>query len=154
MRIQVQEDRFYFITDDYYDKFSDCGLSGNKGSGHNRPCFYCLSLEGYYWMVPISSQLNKYKTLYEEKCKKYPDYDGLEFGFVNGAEKAFLIQNVCPVTEEYISGIYKIQKGTVEVTINEDTSSKIKKKVNKVILMHKKHIRITMTDIDKILAIL
>ena len=103
-------------------------------------------------MVPISSQLSKYKTLYNEKRKKYPDYDGIEFGYVNGSERVFLIQNVCPVTEEYIAGIYTIQKGQVEVTINEDTANKIKRKVNKVILMHKKGIRITMTDISRILA--
>lgn len=110
----VQENRFYFLKDEYYDKFPDCGLSGNKGSGHNRPCFYCLNLEGYCWMVPISSQLSKYKTLYNEKRKKYPDYDGLEFGYVNGSERVFLIQNVCPVTEEYIAGIYTCTRKALE----------------------------------------
>ena len=37
--MQVQENRFYFIKDEYYEKFSDCNLAGNKGSRHNRPCF-------------------------------------------------------------------------------------------------------------------
>ena len=103
-------------------------------------------------MVPISSRLKKYKEIYQEKCEKFLDYDGLEFGYVNGAETAFLIQNVCPVTEEYISEIYTIERGKVEVTINEDTANKIKRKVRKVILMLKKNIRITLTDISKILA--
>ena len=83
--MQAQEDRFYFIKDEYYENFSDCNLALNKGSGHNRPCFYCLSWKGYYWMVPISSKVEVYKKIYSEKCKKYADYDGLEFGYVNGA---------------------------------------------------------------------
>ena len=87
-----------------------------------------------------------------EKCERFSDYDGLEFGYVNGAETAFLIQNVRPVTEECISNIYTIEKGTVEVTINEDTADKIKRKVRKVILMLKKNIRITLTNISRILA--
>lgn len=103
-------------------------------------------------MVPISSRIEKYEELYEEKIKKYRNYDGIIFGFVNGKKRAFLIQNMCPVTEEFISEIYTIQHGTVEVTIKKELSEQIKSKVKKVIMMNKKNIRITLTDIPRILA--
>ena len=66
---------------------------GNKDSDeegvHGRPCFYCFELDGYFWMVPISSKTEKYKRIYEEKKKRYREYDGLRFGYVNGQYRAF-----------------------------------------------------------------
>ena len=34
---------------------------------HGRPCFYCFKQKDFYWMIPISSQIEKYKKLYDEK---------------------------------------------------------------------------------------
>lgn len=34
-------------------------------------------------MVPIPSKTEKYKELYDEKKKRYKEYDGLGFGYVN-----------------------------------------------------------------------
>ena len=86
---------------------------GNKDSDeagvHGRPCCYCFEMDGYFWMVPISSKTEKYKRIYEEKKKRYKEYDGLRFGYVNGKYRAFLIQNVCPVSEEYIDRQYMIE---------------------------------------------
>ncbi len=150
--MQIKEERFYFIKDEFYSRFQDCNLMSNKENNHNRPCYYCYKFNNYYWMVPISSRIEKYEELYEEKIKKYRNYDGIIFGFVNGKKRAFLIQNMCPVTEEFISEIYTIQHGTVEVTIKKELSEQIKSKVKKVIMMNKKNIRITLTDIPRILA--
>ena len=78
---------FYFIKDEYYKRFPNCGLMGNKGNdeagAHGRPCFYCFEMDGYFWMVPISSKTEKHKALYDEKKKRYKRYDGLRFGYVN-----------------------------------------------------------------------
>lgn len=74
----------------------------------------------FYWMIPISSQINKYKLLYKEKMKRYNNhFDGIRFGFVNGQERAFLIQNMCPVTSDYIASEYKIENNTIPVTIDK-----------------------------------
>lgn len=67
--------KFYYIKDEYYEKFSHCGLMGNKEDDefgkHGRPCFYCFEYERFYWMVPISSQMEKFKKLYNEKMERY-----------------------------------------------------------------------------------
>ncbi len=147
----LKDKRFYFIRDEYYEKFPDCNLMGNKEGHHNRPCYYCYDYDRFFMMVPISSQLEKYQAIYDEKIKKYSSYDGIVFGFVNGKKRAFLIQNLCPVTEEFISEVYTIEKGTVEVTIDDKLSEEIGKKVRKVMAMYKKGIKITLTDIKKII---
>lgn len=125
---------------------------GPNGEKHSRPCFFCFEVNNIYWMVPISHKVDKYKRIVEEKKKKRPNYDGIEFGFVNGQEKAFLIQNTCPVTEEYIDSMYTIEHGSVEVTIDEGLEKKLNKIVRKVVKLQKKNITITLTDISYILS--
>ena len=64
---------FYYITDEYYTKFSNCGLMGNKEEDefgkHGRPCYYCFEQSGFYWMIPISSKVEKYKKYTMKKWK-------------------------------------------------------------------------------------
>lgn len=78
----MESGKFYFIKDEYYEKFSNCNIMGNKENDengtHKRPCFYCFKFDGYYWMVPISSKVDKYTRIYEEKMEKYNgNYDGI-----------------------------------------------------------------------------
>ena len=50
-------------------------------------------------MIPFSSQTSKFKGIYNKKMQKYHRCDTIVFGEVLGHEKAFLIQNMCPITE-------------------------------------------------------
>ena len=149
---------FYYLNDDYYEKFRNCGLMGNKDedeSGkHGRPCFYCFKQDGLYWMIPISSQIEKYRNLYNEKMQRYNGkFDGIRFGYVNGQERAFLIQNVCPVTDKYVESEYRIENNTRAVTIDEAFSRELNGIVRKVLRLYKdKGIKIVLTDLDTILA--
>ena len=110
---------FYFLSDKYCEQFADCGIMGNKESDqngeHGRPCFYCYEYDGFYWFIPISSRITKYKSIYSQKILRYPNYDGIRFGYVNGKESAFLIQNMCPAILKYIDKQYFIERGTVPV---------------------------------------
>lgn len=103
-----------FLSDEYCEKFKHYGVMSNKEASidglHRRPCFYsvvdCKIL--IYWMIPVSSQVDKYRKILNNKLKKYKVYDGLEFGYVQGREATFLLQNICPVkkghvVEEYIN---------------------------------------------------
>lgn len=59
----------------------------------------------------------------------------------NGKYRAFLIQNVCPVSEEYIACQYMIENNTVPVTINDKLLAEINGIVRKVIRLNKKYLR-------------
>ncbi len=66
---------FYFLTDKYFDDFPDPMLMLNKesidGHTHDRPCFYAFkdSSSNIYWMIPFSSQVNKYRQYYNNKIQ-------------------------------------------------------------------------------------
>ncbi len=149
---------FYYLNDEYYNKFQSCNLLGNKDKNesgeHNRPCFYCLQYNNLYWMIPLSSRIEKYKRLYAQKSIRYPNnFDGIRFGYVNGQERAFLIQNLCPTTEKYIESEYRIEKNTLPVTIKTELEKELNNIVKKVLsLYYNKGIKIVLTDLDTILA--
>lgn len=52
---------FYFIKNEYFDRFNDKFLMKNKeesnGEIHNCPCFYAVKDEktGLLWLIPFSS---------------------------------------------------------------------------------------------------
>ena len=149
---------FYYISDDYYEKFKNCGLMGNKAEDeegkHGRPCFYCFRQDDLYWMVPISSQIEKYKKLYHEKMERYNGkFDGIRFGYVNAQERAFLIQNMCPVTDKYIKNEY--QHLGSPVAIDYTTYKRIVSKATKVsALVHNNNSHLIFPDVLKIEEVL
>lgn len=104
----MEAGHFYYIDDSYFVDFPDSYLMKNKetvnGQVHDRPCFYAFqdNSTGIYWMIPFSSQISKFKKIYNRKMRKYKRCDTIVFGEVLGHEKVFLIQNMCPITSKYI----------------------------------------------------
>lgn len=149
---------FYFLTDEYCEKFEKYGVMNNKEAIreelHGRPCFYAFPDDddkNIIWMVPISSQVNKYRDILNEKLLKYNVYDGLEFGYVRGRQAAFLLQNICPVTEKYIREEYIDCNTNKPVEIPNDLKRAINAKARKIVRFAKKGTKISITDIMKIL---
>ena len=91
-----------------------------NGQPHNRPCFYTFLDEatGLYWLIPFSSQTAKFHDYYNKKIQKYGKCDTIVFGEVLGHEKAFLIQNICPVTSSYILNEYIDSVANIPVRVD------------------------------------
>jgi hypothetical protein len=110
----MRNGQFCFIDDTYYKKFPNHGVMENKqkdsgGNLRDRPCFFVFedaTHEGIFWLIPISSQYEKYKKIYEHNIEKYGRCSFIRFGEVLGKHAAFLIQNICPVTKKYIREVY------------------------------------------------
>jgi hypothetical protein len=108
----LTEGNFYFIEDQYFIDFPDPLLMKKKeliaGQPHDRACFFAFTGDsgGIFWMVPFSSNLDKYKTVYHAKLSKYGKCDTIAFGNVLGYQKAFLIQNMCPLINKYVKNEY------------------------------------------------
>lgn len=159
----MQSGYFYFLTNQYGITFHDYGVIPNKDpdetSSHGRPYFYAVkdaANPNIMWMIPVSSKIEKYKKIYEEKKKKYKikEYDGIVFGELQGHQRAFLIQNICPVIIKYIDSQYIDTKTQKPIVISDNTSKKIVARSQKLIELSKKGIRCTMTDVPHILECL
>lgn len=148
--------KLYFIRDDFYDKFKNCGLLENKeminGLMHGRPCCYMFKYEDddLYWMIPVSSKIEKYERQYKHAIDKYGLCDNISFGYVLGKRRAFLPQNLFPVTEEYIENTYIDMNTKRPITIPKDLMSELNKKARKKIRYNFQGKKFGMTDIVKI----
>ena len=104
------------------------------------------------WFVPISSKVEKYKVIYENKKKVRKKVYNFVFGKVLGKEKVFLIQNIFPTTEQYIESKYQNKMQDVEIT--ETLKREIIQTSMDVIKLAKKGINIPFYNIIEMKEIL
>lgn len=147
---------FYFLSDTYYEDVPSEGLMQNKepinGVPHGRPCFYAFfdEVTHLFWLIPISSRVEKYKAIYQHKLQRYGKCDTIIFGEVLGREKAFLLQNMCPVTENYIDGEYIDARTHLPVRIDGNLSDELSKQARKLLALQRKGVRLIFPDIAEI----
>lgn len=152
----MDKGHFYYINDQYFIDFPDTYLMQNKetinGQVHDRPCFYAFAdvNTGLFWMIPFSSQVSKYRGYYNQKMQKYNRCDTITFGEVLGHEKAFLIQNMCPITPQYIKNKYIDSQANVPVRLNGVFERELIDKAKRVLALQRKGVKLIFPDVLKI----
>lgn len=132
----------------------------NKEGSHNRPCFYAFSdvyNPDIMWCIPISSQVQKFEGIVQHKLEgqaakgiKSPKCDTIRFGSVMGQKRAFLIQNMFPVTDQYVTNIYIDRNTQNPVTIPPEDERSIRKSAKDVLkLVFHGHSNLVFSDIMK-----
>lgn len=129
-------------------------LKGNKKE--NRPHYYCFQdmSDGFYWMIPMSSQVEKYEAIVEKKLKKGKRCDIIHIEKLdNGKKDVFLIQDMFPITEQYIAREYTINGKPLKLT-SEASAKIIDRKARTVRAMLKQGIQFfeTQHDVNAIIA--
>ena len=153
----IEDGKFYFIKDEFFDIFKDYGLMVNKENGNKRPCYFSFKdrqNSEIIWFVPISTKYDKYKKLYDiKKIKsgKRPVYNFV-FGNVLGKKAVFLIQNIFPTTLEYIEKKYTNSNRDVEIP--EVVKAEIITKSLRVVDLAKGGVKIPFYDIIEMKNIL
>ena len=105
---------------------------------------------GLYWLIPFSSQVSKFKNIYDSKIQKYKRCDTIVFGEVLGHEKAFLIQNMCPITSKYIKNEYFDARANVPVRVNGILEKELKEKASKVLALQRKGSKLIFPNVLEI----
>lgn len=151
----IEEGKFYFLKDEFLEMFKNYPLMLNKENGNKRPCYFCFydkNDKNIIWFVPISSKVNKYKKIYDDKIKTRKKVYNFVFGSVLGKERVFLIQNIFPTTIEFIQEKYVSKNQDVKVT--NALKNEIIKKAVLVIKLAKQGINIPFYDIIEMKKIL
>lgn len=119
---------------------------------HDRPCFYSFldTSTGLYWMIPFSSQIGKYKAIYQSKIQKYGICDTIAFGDVLGREKAFLIQNMCPITSKYVKNEYIDSATSLPVRIDGAFERQLTQQAKKILALQRSGKHLIFPDVLKI----
>ena len=153
----IEDGKFYFIKDEFFDVFKDYGLMIKKENGSKRPCYFCFKDRQdneIIWFVPISTRYEKYKKIYDaKKIKngKKPIYNFV-FGNVLGKKAVFLIQNIFPTTLDYIEKKYTNSNKDVEIP--EVVKDEVITKSLRVVNLAKSGVQIPFYDIIEMKKIL
>lgn len=120
-----------------------------KDEIHDRPCYYAFkdSSNHLYWMIPISSQVLKYRKYYNDKVAKYKHCDTIVFGEVLGHEKAFLIQNMFPITSQYIKNEYIDSNAGIPVRITRSLEKELREKAKRILALQRRGFHIIFPDV-------
>lgn len=147
--------QLYFLSDQYYIDFPDDKLMQNKdmidGIRRSRPCFLAFpdsKNPSIYWLVPISSRYEKYQKIAQSKIEKYGRCNTIRFGTVLGRNAAFLIQNMCPVTEFYLTAY--IDKNKVPIRLDDRIVEDVTKNAREVLAIARRGAKVIFPDVFKL----
>lgn len=149
---EIRENRLYFIKDEFFDIIDEKYLKQNK-ENTKRPHF-CLmrdSQTNLLWMIPCSRNLDKFKTIIQNKESRHKKHNQIQIIKVNGIEEVFLYQDMFPIIAFYIEKEYKNSTGIFEIK-NEEKIKQIKENGIKIIKLLESGTKfmITSPDIKKI----
>ena len=93
--------------------------------------------------LPMSSKLEKYKKIIKNKEKKGTKCDILHIAKLdNNKESVFLIQDMFPITDEFVEKEYTISGNHLKVT-SEHVAREIERKARKVLSLLKRDVRLS-----------
>ena len=157
--MQINIGCFYFIKDSFFDIIDDPELMQNKENGNKRPCYYCFKSKTYediIWFIPVSTKIEKYQKIYNNKIQKQiklgkkPSIDTIVFGNVANTYSVFLIQNMFPVTKKYVESQYI--KNKIAIRLSNKLQTEVIYKANKVLNLYNHGMKnIIFPNVDKIL---
>lgn len=124
----------YIIDDSYFIDFPDSYLKGNKDA--NRPHYYCFkgSQPGLYWVIPMSTKIEKFKRIMQKKAEQKKPCDSIHILTIANKESAFIISDMFPITEDYITREYTINGIPLQLKNHKDIKV-IDKKARKVLAL-------------------
>lgn len=148
--MELKEGYVYHIKEEFFDFVKDNKLMKNHEGSSTRPNYFCIKLnsDDILWFIPMSSKVDKYHKIVEDKIIKYKKCYTIVIGNYRGRDHAFLIQNMFPITPKYIDHIDTVQGKAIQVP--SETRRIILDKVNKIFKLKDKGINLIFPNVDKI----
>ncbi|MCM1053136.1 MAG: hypothetical protein NC483_04100 [Ruminococcus sp.] len=132
--MQIQTGYLYHIKDEFFETYNDNNLMRNHEKGKTRPTYF--TIKDILWFIPISSKVDKYEKIIDNKLKKYGSCNTIMIREILGRKHAILLQNAFPTLEKYISHVHLvdgypakvINTLKIEILINFQRMLKLKEK--------------------------
>ena len=122
--------------------------------GKARPTYFCIKTQDteILWFIPMSTKVEKYKKIRENKIKKYGSCDTILIKKFLGKDSVFLIQNMFPVIEKYVDHCH-IVNGK-EAKVIDRIASEIEESFHKIIRLIKMGKKVIFTDVENDIKIM
>lgn len=128
----------YIISDQYFADFPNDRHMDNKGEA--RPHYYAVQdSDGIYWMIPLSTKVEKYRTKIAATESIHGNGSCVMYCIapIHGQDRAILICDMFPVTEQYILRPYTIG-GVPYVVRNKNIQKAIRTKAMRYLSLVKR----------------
>ena len=148
--MEFKEGYVYHIKDSYFEKAKDDKLMKNKENGNFRPTFYCFKDKrtSLLWVVPLSSKVDKYKSIMDKQIERYGNSMGIYIGTFDGKPSVFLIQNMFPVTEEYLDHVHT--RNGNPVPVKQSISKEVKSRMQRTLQLSSRGKKVVFPNIEKL----
>ena len=146
--MKVQTGYLYHIKDEFFDKINADGLMINHENGHSRPSYLAIKDKDILWFIPLSSKVEKYKSIIEKKIKKYGLCKTILIKKIADIDSVILIQNAFPTIEKYVKNKHTIDGRYVK--ISDLVKKEILDSFQYVLSLKESGLNLFFTDIDKI----
>ena len=146
--MKIKTGYLYHIKDEFFDIVNDDTLMKNHERGKKRPTYFTIKDKDILWFVPISSKVDKYRVVINNKIKKYGFCNTILIEKIFNEEAAILLQNAFPTLEKYIDHVHTV----------DGKPARVPEKLEKIILsnfkelmkLNNRGIKVFFTDIDKL----
>lgn len=146
--MEIKTGYIYHIKDEFFDVVNDDSLMTNHERGKKRPTYFTIKDKEILWFIPLSSKVDKYRKIINNKIKKYGSCNTILIGDVLSNESAILIQNAFPTLEKYIDHIHTVNG--IPAKVSDALKDEILTNFKSLLRMKERGINLFFTDIDKI----
>ncbi len=114
--MKIETGYLYHIKDEFFDKLKNKGLMINHENGHSRPSYLAIKDKNILWFIPLSTKIEKYSRIIENKKKKYGSCKTILIRKIAGHEQVILIQNAFPTLEKYVQSKHTIDGRFIKIS--------------------------------------
>ena len=144
--MEIKTGYLYHIKDEFFDFVDDENLMTNHERGKKRPTYF--TIKDILWFIPISSKVDKYSKIVENKKEKYGFCNTILIEDLFDSKAAILLQNAFPTLEKYIDHVHTVDGKPAKVP--EKLSKLILNNFEYLMKLKQRGINLFFTDIDTI----
>lgn len=146
--MEIIEGSFYFVSDDFFEKISDSNLKINYETTQ-RPHYFALrdKKTSLLWLIPCSTKVEKFEGIINKRKSYNRPNDTIKIVNVQDRKTVLLLQDMFPITEQYITNRY-IRGGQPVRIANDDVIADIEKSARKVTILLRRGVKFTPTQPD------
>ena len=146
--MEIKTGYLYHIKDEYFDVVNDDSLMQNHERGKKRPTYFTIKDGDILWFIPISSKVDKYQRIINNKIEKYGFCNTIIIRKIADEDAAILLQNAFPTLEKYIDHVHTIDG--VPFQVPTDLQHEIRNMFKNMLGLKKRGTNLFFTDIDKL----
>ena len=146
--MKVKTGYIYHIKDEFFDKINDKGLMINHENGHTRPTYFTIKDKDILWFIPLSSKVDKYSKIINQKIKKYGSCRTIMIRKIANDDAVILLQNAFPTLVKYIDHPHILNGKPLKVV--NVLKDEILENFKYMLISKKEGLNLFFTDIDEI----